>query len=689
MAGKASGLLLAVLAPLALVLGAPSPPQVVRAWLDLPGLCPNFTQTAALVVDILPGWYLQAPRPPWPELVGTSLEVQAGEGLIVGEVSYPPPRLKRLPLFGAVLPVYEGQLRLEFPLTAAVHTAPVDLPLRVRLTYQACSGEVCLRPTTLELSGTVQVNPAPPEAAAIMSEVWNYYRALGEFYLRCAFQLVIRAEGEEERDTAEMELWWAPPLARVDVVVDPEAAPREEVPLPVSYVTRPDLGFQFRRYPDGSWDKAPLLPEEEVPLHPGYHPEVQYRAISPGEFSGRPVWLAEGQVAAGITIVYMVDRESKHLLQSSTQTSPPGMGVESSITFTVEEFRPGVEAPQDVFAVPDPEAVPNAPDLASHRSSPEAEAKVERAWAAYGEPGSFYVCKQVLTGGPGGDEGAVHIWYQDPFLREEHRWLGRQVHLVIWDLRQGVAWWHTPEEGWWRTPEVAMEDPQVRWRFALSRAVGLPPDAAYQEVEITEEPFTQRPAWLIRGRVGLDRLELWLDANTYQVLAYRRERWGWEVAEEPEVEFYRIREFSRPSEIPPEKFTLPQGVADQVPEKLSVSGLALEWTPYSPERLAEAKQQGQPVIIYFTADWCPPCSWLEQHTFRHPEVVAQAQRFLLLKVDLSSPDQQTQAWEEEYGVWVLPTLIFLSAGGEEVTRVAGFQTPEELLALLGEFFPEH
>ena len=71
------------------------------------------------------------------------------------------------------------------------------------------------------------------------------------------------------------------------------------------------------------------------------------------------------------------------------------------------------------------------------------------------------------------------------------------------------------------------------------------------------------------------------------------------------------------------------------------------------------------VIVDFYADWCGPCKMLSP--------VLEDTNFNVLKVNVD--DFKDIAIK--YGVMSIPTLIKFS-GGEEIKRIIGFRTKEEL-----------
>jgi uncharacterized protein len=109
----------------------------------------------------------------------------------------------------------------------------------------------------------------------------------------------------------------------------------------------------------------------------------------------------------------------------------------------------------------------------------------------------------------------------------------------------------------------------------------------------------------------------------------------------------------------------------------------LQWMPYSHEAFARAGVDGRPIIIDFFADWCLPCKELDRYTFTDPGVVEEAQRFLLLKADLTQFESEAVGqMRERFDVIGVPTIVFLDGRGEEHKdlRLYGFEEAELFLA---------
>jgi thioredoxin-like negative regulator of GroEL len=106
---------------------------------------------------------------------------------------------------------------------------------------------------------------------------------------------------------------------------------------------------------------------------------------------------------------------------------------------------------------------------------------------------------------------------------------------------------------------------------------------------------------------------------------------------------------------------------------------SISWGEDLGEALDSARESGRPVMVDVWAVWCVPCKEMEETTYRDAGVVAAADRFVPLKVDA---DVKT-AFVERYRVDAFPTLLFLDAAGDEITRYRGAITAAPLAELLG------
>ncbi len=103
-------------------------------------------KTARITADVRlkAGWHVNGPAPLDRNFIPTKLEGMAGHRSRLIDVTYPPPVMRRLRFAGRALPLLEGRFRIR------ARGMSSGAPLRMRLTFQPCSDEICLQPQSLE-----------------------------------------------------------------------------------------------------------------------------------------------------------------------------------------------------------------------------------------------------------------------------------------------------------------------------------------------------------------------------------------------------------------------------------------------------------------------------------------------------------------------------------------------------------
>lgn len=109
---------------------------------------------------------------------------------------------------------------------------------------------------------------------------------------------------------------------------------------------------------------------------------------------------------------------------------------------------------------------------------------------------------------------------------------------------------------------------------------------------------------------------------------------------------------------------------------------AIDWQPFAREALESAATRSRPAVIDFVADWCIPCHEMEGTTFADPKVLAEAERFAMLKADITHENEVTLAWVDDYEVQGVPTVLFIDSTGKEVARLVGYVGPEDMIGAM-------
>ncbi len=102
--------------------------------------------------------------------------------------------------------------------------------------------------------------------------------------------------------------------------------------------------------------------------------------------------------------------------------------------------------------------------------------------------------------------------------------------------------------------------------------------------------------------------------------------------------------------------------------------------------LQKAKADNQPVMLDYYADWCISCKEMEAITFTNSEVGKAMSHFVLVQVDVTINNQQSQNLLKRFGLFGPPAILFFNGAGEEQKslRVVGFMAPSRFLERLQE-----
>jgi thiol-disulfide isomerase/thioredoxin len=99
------------------------------------------------------------------------------------------------------------------------------------------------------------------------------------------------------------------------------------------------------------------------------------------------------------------------------------------------------------------------------------------------------------------------------------------------------------------------------------------------------------------------------------------------------------------------------------------------WTLEHTRQVASAEDRL--FFLYFTAEWCAPCRWMEEHTLRDAELTEYVEtNFLAIEIDV---DQGPAALlRKQFAVEDIPSILVFSAAGQLIDRHRGTLSAADL-----------
>jgi thioredoxin 1 len=108
---------------------------------------------------------------------------------------------------------------------------------------------------------------------------------------------------------------------------------------------------------------------------------------------------------------------------------------------------------------------------------------------------------------------------------------------------------------------------------------------------------------------------------------------------------------------------------------------SIEWRTDFDSALVEAGQANKPVLLDFTASWCPPCRVMK-HEVWPDNAVTNAVRGHYIPVLLDVDDPKTASVAKRYSVNGIPAIVVVDAKGD-VQHQAGYLSSAQMVDFLG------
>jgi thiol:disulfide interchange protein len=107
--------------------------------------------------------------------------------------------------------------------------------------------------------------------------------------------------------------------------------------------------------------------------------------------------------------------------------------------------------------------------------------------------------------------------------------------------------------------------------------------------------------------------------------------------------------------------------ANSSPPSIRVARGRLRFIEGYEQGYVEAKRQGKPVLLFFTAEWCHYCHQMADEAFTNEQVVNLSERFVCVLVDADASRDVCR----QFHVSRFPTLQFVSPQGVVLNRLEG------------------
>ncbi|MDO8870946.1 MAG: thioredoxin family protein [Methanobacteriaceae archaeon] len=106
---------------------------------------------------------------------------------------------------------------------------------------------------------------------------------------------------------------------------------------------------------------------------------------------------------------------------------------------------------------------------------------------------------------------------------------------------------------------------------------------------------------------------------------------------------------------------------------------SLKWYNNLDSAISEAQKTNKLVFAFFSANWCPACQQLESETLVNEKVTQKlSQNYVAVKIDVDTNPELSS----KYGIYSIPTLIIMNSNGEEIKKIEGYKSPDQLLSAL-------
>ena len=106
----------------------------------------------------------------------------------------------------------------------------------------------------------------------------------------------------------------------------------------------------------------------------------------------------------------------------------------------------------------------------------------------------------------------------------------------------------------------------------------------------------------------------------------------------------------------------------------------IDWRKDFGSAIAEARVSDKPLLLVFSASWCPPCIVMKHEVWPDPDVSEVVKNgFVPLHIDVD--DKRDAAIAARYGIRGIPAVLIIDANGD-VLRRESFMSRLEMISFL-------
>lgn len=116
--------------------------------------------------------------------------------------------------------------------------------------------------------------------------------------------------------------------------------------------------------------------------------------------------------------------------------------------------------------------------------------------------------------------------------------------------------------------------------------------------------------------------------------------------------------------------------------KGAANSAKIDWYRNVDEATTAAKSRDTIIMVDVFTDWCHWCKELDKNVFTDQRVIDLSAKIVNLKVNAEDNGQGT-ALAKKFGVNGYPTILFITADGQEVDRIGGYLPPEDFAETMG------